>query len=154
MSKKTESALARPLVRMGFTLDTGALVALEKRDRRMRLFLEQAKEYGWQVTVPNAVLVEWWRPEMPPPAAREVANWGNHVSTGKQQRVLDAMIVEPLSEHLAKVAGMAAGEVGATAVDAIVMASAAQRGDAVYTSDLPDLQKLQQFFPNVRLFRA
>jgi hypothetical protein len=40
---------------------------------------------------------------------------------------------------------------GATAVDAIVMASAPRRGDVVYTSDFEDLSRLQAQFPSVRL---
>jgi hypothetical protein len=43
---------------------------------------------------------------------------------------------------------------GATAIDAIVMASAAQRGDAVFTSDVEDLDRLRRHFPDVRVFRA
>jgi predicted nucleotidyltransferase len=38
--------------------------------------------------------------------------------------------------------------------DAIVMASAAQRGDVVYTSDVPDLQLLARAFPEVRILGA
>lgn len=41
---------------------------------------------------------------------------------------------------------------GATSVDAIVVASAAQRGDAIYTSDVADLERLRTFFPMVRVF--
>jgi hypothetical protein len=40
---------------------------------------------------------------------------------------------------------------GATAVDAIVMASAASRGDVVYTGDLKDLERLRVHFPGVRV---
>ena len=36
-------------------------------------------------------------------------------------------------------------------IDAIVMASAAQRGDLVYTSDVGDLEKLRSYFPEVRV---
>jgi hypothetical protein len=36
----------------------------------------------------------------------------------------------------------------------IVMASAAQRGDAVYTADLGDLERLRTFVPGVRVFAA
>jgi hypothetical protein len=55
--------------------------------------------------------------------------------------------VEPLSESLAKVAGEALAAVkGATPIDAIVMASAAHRGDVVYTADVPDLAKLAGYF--------
>ena len=39
----------------------------------------------------------------------------------------------------------------ATAVDAVVMASAAQRGDIVYTSDVDDLERLRSHFPAVRV---
>jgi hypothetical protein len=63
------------------------------------------------------------------------------------------MIVEPLTEPLARLAGEATAKVpGATSVDAIVMASAAQRGDAVYTSAPEDLERLRAFFPSVRVF--
>jgi chromate transport protein ChrA len=41
---------------------------------------------------------------------------------------------------------------GATLVDAILMASAAQRGNAVYTSDFNDLSKLKAHFREVRIF--
>lgn len=40
---------------------------------------------------------------------------------------------------------------GATLVDAIVMASAAGRGDVVYTSDFADLDRLSTCFPSVRV---
>jgi hypothetical protein len=60
--------------------------------------------------------------------------------------------VEPLSESVAKVAGEALAAVkGATAIDAIVMASAAQRGDVVYTADVSDLAKLAGYFRSVRV---
>jgi len=32
------------------------------------------------------------------------------------------------------------------------MASAARRGDVVYTSDVEDLQRFGRFFPSVRVF--
>ncbi len=34
------------------------------------------------------------------------------------------------------------------------MASAAQRGDAVYTSDVDDLERFRAFFAAVRIFEA
>jgi len=40
---------------------------------------------------------------------------------------------------------------GATPIDAIVMASAAQRGDVVYTTDVSDLAKLASYFRAVRV---
>lgn len=35
--------------------------------------------------------------------------------------------------------------------DAIVMASAARRGDVAYTSDFHDLERLRAYFPNLRV---
>lgn len=53
---------------------------------------------------------------------------------------------------LAKSAGVALGKVPeATFVDAVVMASAAARGDAVYTSDREDLAILEGHFRGVRV---
>jgi len=43
---------------------------------------------------------------------------------------------------------------GPSVADAVVMASAAQRGDVVLTGDLEDLGKLQAVFPAVRLLRV
>jgi len=40
---------------------------------------------------------------------------------------------------------------GATTIDAIVMASAASRGDVVLTSDVGDLERLRAVFPGVRV---
>jgi predicted nucleic acid-binding protein len=122
-------------VRSGITFDTGALIALERRGQRARQILERATEEKIRITVPTAVLTEWWR-------GRSDAR--SHIVAGVH--------VEPLSEHLAKVAGEALSAVkGATAIDAIVMASAAQRGDVVYTSDVDDLEKLRSHFPAVRV---
>jgi hypothetical protein len=66
--------------------------------------------------------------------------------------VLRGVRVEATMCALARVAGEALAAVpAATVVDAVVMASAAQRGDIVYTADVIDLQRLQTFFPAVTL---
>ena len=117
----------------GITLDTGALIALEGADKRMRARLFNAREDGQIVTVPAVVLGEWWRG-----------------GTARQRKILDAVEVEPTWEHLCKLAGEAIAALpGATVVDAIVMASAAQRGDLVYTSDFEDLDHLHTHFRGV-----
>jgi hypothetical protein len=38
--------------------------------------------------------------------------------------------------------------------DAVVMASAASRGDVVYSSDVVDLERLRAHFPALRVLRA
>jgi predicted nucleic acid-binding protein len=122
----------------GCTFDTGALIALESRRLRMRRVLEFAYLHKLSITVPAAVVAEWWRGR---------SDW--------RDQILASVSVEPLNDALAKRAGEAlAGAPGVSAVDAIVMASAAQRGDVVYTSDFEDLHKLQAHFPSVRVLRT
>lgn len=117
----------------GLTLDTGALIALERGDKRMRARLVVAEEQGETVTVPAVVIGEWWRG-----------------GAGRQRAILEAVDVEPVSEHLGKLAGEALAALpGATVVDALVMASAAQRGDVVFTSDFDDLDRLHTHFRGV-----
>jgi hypothetical protein len=86
--------------------------------------------------VPTVVVAEWWRGQRGPSA-----------------RILDGVILEPLEEALARIAGAALARVrpGPSVVDAIVMASAARRGDVVYTSDVADLEALRATFPSVRV---
>jgi hypothetical protein len=58
--------------------------------------------------------------------------------------MLRAVHVEALEKHVAMTAGIALGRVpGSTVVDAIVVASAALRGDTIYTSDVSDLERLR-----------
>lgn len=123
---------------LSLTFDTGALIALERGDKRMRVVLDTANIDHVQVTVPAVVIAEWWR-------------GGNR----RRQDILAAIDIEPTTEHLARLAGEAIAALpGATVVDAIVMASAAQRGGLVYTSDVVDLDRLRTRFPGVRLMRA
>lgn len=120
------------------TLDTGALIALEHRRPRMWKVLHRARALGAVPVVPADVVAEWWRGR-------------NDV----REHILASVLVEPLTEALARLAGECLARVGgATTVDAIVMASAALRGDAVYTSDVGDLERLRAFFPPVRVFAA
>jgi hypothetical protein len=56
---------------------------------------------------------------------------------------------------LAQTAGEALAAIkSASAIDAVVMASAALRGDVVYTSDIVDLERLRRHFPSVRVLSA
>jgi predicted nucleic acid-binding protein len=118
------------------TLDTGALVAIERRERRMLALMTHALEHGTRVTVPTCVVGEWWRGQRGPIA-----------------RLLDAVVVEPLTITMAKLAGETIASVrGATLVDVVVVASAAQRGDLVFTSDFEDLSRIRDAaFRGVRL---
>lgn len=96
---------------------------------------EWLAEEGIRVTVPWVVIAEFWRGR-----------------TERRDTILRSVEIEAPSVALAKSAGTALAEVrSATLVDAVVMASAALRGDVVYTSDFDDLSDLQQHFRTVRL---
>lgn len=120
----------------GLTLDTGALVAIERGDADVLAILEIAFRGRVRVTVPSVVVAEWWRG-----------------GRGRSLRMLDAFVVEPVDFEHARMAGEALAVVGKgpSAIDAIVMASAARRGDRVVTSDLGDLDRLRRVFLGVRL---
>lgn len=120
------------------TLDTGALIALERRSQRMTDILARARAREETLIVSQVVLAEWWRGR---------TDW--------REKILAMLVVEPLTDARAKLAGEAIARVdGATVVDAVVMASAASRGDTVFTSDVEHLERLRAFFPNVRVLSA
>lgn len=120
---------------IGLTFDTGALIALERRHQRMKDIFDRAIASDQPITVPADVVGEWWRGR-----------------TDLRVGILASVAVESLTEALARAAGEALAVVrGATLVDAVVMASAASRGDVVYTSDVDDLEALRRHFPTVRV---
>ena len=121
--------------RIGLTFDTGALIALERRTQRIWSVYRTAMRDDVAITVPVAVVIEWWRGR-----------------SDVRERILAGVRIEPLSTALAQSAGEALAAVkSATAVDAVVMASAARRGDVVYTADVGDLERLRAHFPSVRV---
>jgi hypothetical protein len=79
--------------------------------------------------------MEWWRRR-----------------TDLVDQILASVDIEPLDLELAQSVGETIAAVpGATVIDALVMASAARRGDVVYTTDVADLERLRVRFPNVRV---
>ena len=119
----------------GYTLDTGALIAVERRRQRMLGFLRIAKADKIPVVVPAICIAEWWRGR-----------------TDVREKILAAVIVEHTDDALVRLTGQALVTVPtATCIDAMVMASAARRGGVVLTSDVDDLIRLQAAFPSVRV---
>ncbi len=128
----------------GVTFDTGALISIERRKERARKIFERLGERGVVITAPLPVIGEWWRGR---------TEW--------RERILGSVRVEPLTLAMVKLAGEALASVpsppatrrgqGPGFVDALVMASAASRGDVVYTGDVKDLERLAPFFPGVRI---
>lgn len=118
------------------TFDTGALIALDRRKERMLRILRAAAASAMPIVVPTVALAEWWRGR----------------PTARMRSYLDAMVIEPVDARLAAAAGEALAAVPrATTIDALVMASAAQGGGLVYTSDPDDLMALQRHFRSVRV---
>jgi predicted nucleic acid-binding protein len=124
---------------VGITLDTGALIDLERRGSRMAKVLHVATVGRVPITVPAAVITEWWRG-----------------SSRRSDGILAMFTVEPLTDRLTKLAGEALAVVpAATAIDAMVMASASLRGDVVFTADHGDLVRLRDgCYPSVRVLRV
>jgi len=122
------------------TLDTGALIAIERRRAKARALLETAYKERLAVTIPAPAWGEWH-------AGRPRHGLGG---------LVEAVAIEPLTASLAEAAGRALATLRLDAkhfVDAAVMATAAARGDVVYTSDIDDMSRLQTCFPAVRLLR-
>lgn len=117
-------------MRPGITFDAGALIAATARRANVQRVLRFAQEDALIITVPVVVIAEWWREE-----SREA------------RKLLRGLSVELLTTPIAQLAGEAIRVIPtATTIDAIVMASAAQRGDVVYTSDPHDLEALRGHF--------
>lgn len=114
----------------GLTLDTGALIAYERGQRDIDALLDGASTRALALTVPAPCVAEAWRGG---PRSARIA------------RLLAAMNVEVLDLRLARAAGVLLGRSGtADAVDAVVVAGAHVRGDAVVTSDPNDLSRLAE----------
>lgn len=115
-----------PLNGSGLTLDTGALIAAEKDNGKLRAVVKAAVERRATITVPAAVLAQAWRRNNPAIAL-----------------LLKACDVSPLDEEDARRVGNLLADAGTTdIVDAAVVVGALQRGDAVVTSDPEDIGRL------------
>ena len=111
----------------GLTYDAGALLAAERRDRRIWVLHQRALERGIRPTVPAAVLAQAWRGG---PQA--------HLS-----RLLRGCRIEPLDEARGRSAGDACGRAGTSdVVDASVVVGAVARNDLVISSDQDDLLRI------------
>jgi len=131
---KEASARVRTVrpARRGVTFDTGMLVALERRKAGALAILKACKLSRASITIPAGVVAEWWR--------------------GEHRAILECGDLEPLSPQLAQKAGELLAATGrSNAVDATVIASAAQRGDLVVTGDLEDLRELAAHAPGVEV---
>ncbi|MGF1597133.1 MAG: type II toxin-antitoxin system VapC family toxin [Acidimicrobiales bacterium] len=112
---------------MSLVLDTGALVALERNERRMWIRLKAAQLDGDLPVTHAGALGQVWRG-----GARQA----------QLARALIGIDVRPLDEQLGRRAGQLLGVAGmADVIDAAVVALT-QDGDEIVTSDPRDLEQL------------
>jgi hypothetical protein len=111
---------------------------LERGKLRARRLLEYFGQREMPIVVPAVVLVEWWN--------------GSRTQAG----ILQSVDVVPTTEEVSMLAGLARASVkDSTAVDAVVMATAAMSGGIVCTSDIGDLSRLRDgYFRAVRLVQV
>jgi predicted nucleic acid-binding protein len=118
-------------------LDSGAVIALSRRDVRARAVLAAAHEVGALVSIPSVVVAETVRGNArDAPVNRLIAAIG------------DVVVAD---EAVGRVAGGLLGRVASTStVDAIVVATAACIGGAaIVTGDADDLRLLASGRPEV-----
>lgn len=113
---------------MGVTYDTGALVAADRRERRVWARHRALLAARSVPTVPAPVVAQAWR-------------------GGSRQALLAQLLrgcdVEALDDGLARAVGALAAKAGASdVVDACVTEGALRRHDVVITSDPDDLQAI------------
>jgi hypothetical protein len=120
----------------GVTLDAGALIAIERADRRMQALLDEAHTAGLPIDVPAGVLAQAWR-------------GGPRQARLARTLRLPNVIVAVLDEPNAKAAGILCGQRRTSdPIDASVVLNARQRGHTVITSDPSDLRRLD---PHLRI---
>ena len=113
---------------MSATFDTGMLIALDRNAREAWAILRRLVDRGEVPTIPTVVTAQAWR-------------------DGRRQaqlaRALGDCRLDHLGDELARRAGELCGRSATSdVVDAIVVESAAGRGDDVYTGDTGDLEHL------------
>ena len=119
----------------GVSFDSAVLIALERRESRAWAWMRRAIDRGAPPLVSTAALAEVWR--------------------GERQSALASALrgceIAPVSEALARAAGVACGATGAQTTDAIIAATAAARGATLLTADIGDMHVLGDHFRSLRI---
>lgn len=122
---------------MTLVLDAGALIAVERGNRQVAAFVEAARLGGASIVIPAGVVGQVWR------------------GGARQHRLAKLMsakqvTVEPLTEVVARAAGVLCGAAGTSdVVDASVVVAARRHRGAVLSSDRADLEALDPGLPIV-----
>jgi predicted nucleic acid-binding protein len=115
-------------VTSAITFDAGALIAIERRSRRMQALLEEIDRRDWQVAVPAGAVAQAWR------GGSRQARIATLLGDGRTE-------VVPLDDPAARAVGLLCGKSGhADVVDVSVALCARQHNMHVITSDPDDLR--------------
>ena len=108
--------------------DAGALIAIDKNDRRMWARYQVAVDDGRDIQVPAVVVGQAWRD-----SRRQV----------RLGRFLVGCRVDPVGLETAEATGILCGRAGTSdVVDATVLVMAAATGAVIWTSDPEDIKAL------------
>ena len=114
----------------GIVLDAGALIALDRGDKRMIALLGRALAQGRTIRVPAGVVGQAWR------------DGRVQVTLARVLRGEEVEII-PLDEQLARTCGeLCAATRSQDVIDASVVIVARERRDPIVTSDANDLRRL------------
>ena len=108
-------------------LDAGALIAVDRNDRRVVAMLEVAQREGRDLRTNANVVAQVWRD----PKGRQV----------RLARLLSGVDVRSITEEMGRAAGVLLGAEGGDVVDASVVLIA-NSGDYIVTSDPIDIKQL------------
>jgi hypothetical protein len=123
----------------GFTLDAGALIAWERRDRTLQLLLDRAAETRLAISIPAGALAQVWRD------GRKQARLARLLAT-EELEVVD------LDELRAREAGALCGARNTSdVIDASVVLCARARDHQIITSNAGDLRVLD---PDIELIEV
>jgi predicted nucleic acid-binding protein len=124
-----------PAARTGITLDAGALIALERGNKRLIALLDRALAQRLKFRVPSGVVGQTWR------------DGRVQVTLARFLRIDEVEIV-PLDDELARACGELCGATDtADIIDASVVIVAKAHGDHIVTSDPRDLRRLDSTCP-------
>ena len=114
----------------GIVMDAGALIALDRGDKRLIALLRQALAQGRTFRVPSGVVGQAWRD-------------GRIQATLARFLRSEEVEIIPLDEHLARSCGELCGATNTSdIIDASVVILARGRQDPIVTSNPRDLRRL------------
>ena len=120
----------------GFTLDSGALIALERRDKFMVAVLLRALVGGLALSIPQTVIAQIWRG-----GAGQQVNMARLIKAGRSG--IPTVFIDDLTDDRAREIGLTIGRTAhADITDVHVALVAAERGQAVLTSDDADIARV------------